>query len=375
MKKLTTLILWMLITLQATAAVFEADSDFLKRQEAFWIKIYTQYSVDQTVIHDRFEPTIIYKVVDHPNANHTQRRKIVINALREVRAALKNIQRKKFQRLNTTELNLMSRIGPTHKKDFNKRLRGVRYQQGMKEKFQVGLVRSHLYLDAMKEILTKYGVPAELAYLPHVESSFNYKAYSRVGAAGIWQFMRGSAKTYKLKMNDIIDERLDPLKAAKAAARMLRDNYRILGKWPLAVTAYNHGPYGMKKVVNRLGTTDITKIILNNKRRSFSFASENFYASFLAAIEVSTNFQKYYSDLKVDPPIDFKKIQIAKAMTIKNIMKKYGLSRDEFRFYNPNFKYSAIKRNLTVPKGTTIHLPGDPKAVYYSLKNSGARFF
>lgn len=97
MKKLTTLILWMLITLQATAAVFEADSDFLKRQEAFWIKIYTQYSVDQTVIHDRFEPTIIYKVVDHPNANHTQRRKIVINALREVRAALKNIQRKKFQ--------------------------------------------------------------------------------------------------------------------------------------------------------------------------------------------------------------------------------------------------------------------------------------
>ena len=90
------------------------------------------------------------------------------------------------------------------------------------------------------------GLPTELAALPHVESSFNTYAYSKVGAAGMWQFMRGTGRRF-LRIDAAVDERLDPYRSTEAAASFLEQNYIVLGSWPLALTAYNHGAGGMKR--------------------------------------------------------------------------------------------------------------------------------
>ena len=103
--------------------------------------------------------------------------------------------------------------------------------------------------------VTVEGIPEEIAWLPMVESTFNVEARSKVGAAGVWQFMPGTGRQY-MRVDATVDERLDPIIAARGAARLLRHNYQGLRSWPLALTAYNHGYYGMQRAVRQLGTND-----------------------------------------------------------------------------------------------------------------------
>ena len=106
--------------------------------------------------------------------------------------------------------------------------------------------------------------------LPHVESSFNAAAYSKVGAAGLWQFMRSTGRRY-MRVDDAVDERLDPYRSTEAAAQLLAYNYRVLGSWPLALTAYNHGAAGMRRAEgNPCGTDDYVKI-----NRTYSAAARS----------------------------------------------------------------------------------------------------
>ena len=120
----------------------------------------------------------------------------------------------------------------------------LRTQTGVRERFREGVQSSRRYIKAMEEIFEREGVPVELTRLPLVESSFNLSATSKVGAAGIWQFMPATGRLYEMKVSNAVDERRDPLIATEAAARFLRSNYEKLGAWPLAITAYNHGPGG-----------------------------------------------------------------------------------------------------------------------------------
>ena len=117
---------------------------------------------------------------------------------------------------------------------------GVRFQLGQADRFREGLLRSGTWEGHIAEVFAERGLPPELAALPHVESSFDPTAYSKVGAAGLWQFMPATGRRY-LRIDDAVDERLDPFRATEAAAQLLDFNYRFLGSWPLALTAYNHG--------------------------------------------------------------------------------------------------------------------------------------
>ena len=106
-------------------------------------------------------------------------------------------------------------------------------------------------MQEIKRLFRAYNLPEELAYLPHVESSFNFKAYSKYGAAGIWQFTRETGKRY-LTIDHTRDERLDPILAAHAAAKYLKNSYDALNNWPLALTSYNYGLSGMLRAVERV---------------------------------------------------------------------------------------------------------------------------
>jgi len=177
----------------------------------------------------------------------------------------------------------------------------IHTQLGIKERFRDGVIRSGRYVEAFQQIFEKQGLPTEIALLPFVESSFENRALSNAGAAGIWQFTRGTGRLY-LIVNKRVDERLDPSKATRAAARLMLDNYNALGSWPLAITAYNHGRGGMLRAQSELGSSDITKVIAEYKGPQFGYASMNFYSEFLAAIDVYNNYERYFGQLTLDTP-------------------------------------------------------------------------
>ena len=142
----------------------------------------------------------------------------------------------------------------------------IRSQQGLADRFVEAAHVARKLLPFMENEFQKESIPTEITRLAFIESMFNHKAHSKQGAKGIWQIMPQTAKRY-LKMNHLVDERYSPYKATIAAAKILRENYNLLGTWPLAVTAYNHGPSALKKAVDTLNTKDLNEIILKHQSK------------------------------------------------------------------------------------------------------------
>src|SRR5207237_2254993 len=124
-----------------------------------------------------------------------------------------------------------------------------------------------------------------LPRLPLSESCFNLHAYPKVGAAGIWQFMPATGRHF-MRVDNLVDERRDPIASTRAAAQFLDRVHDMLGSWPLAITAYNHGPDGMARAVDEVGSSDIGRIVREYQGRAFGFASRNFYAELLDSLAV-----------------------------------------------------------------------------------------
>lgn len=329
----------------------------IRTRADFWKKVYTVVDSDQGFLHDQDDLTIVYEVVDLKGMSRRQQIRHVKNRKHKIKSLLLSIAKKKKENLSEDELQFYLTLLDKDPEQIKKLAKKIRWQRGMSDRFRQGLVDSYLYLTHIKEIFKEEGVPQELAYLPHVESSFNYKAYSKVGAAGIWQFMRSTARVYKLKMNYVVDERLDPLLGAHAAARLLKNNFMRLGAWPLAVTAYNHGPHGMERAARKLSTTHIGEIIQNYNGGRFGFASKNFYASFVAAYELAQDPQKYFGNITKPDTLKFSEITLEKPLTVKQIIETSNIDIETFKIFNRSIRPIAFKSRVPIPKDTRIKLP------------------
>ena len=208
----------------------------------------------------------------------------------------------------------------------------------------------------VEETLQKQGLPGELSALPHVESSFNPRAYSKVGAAGMWQFMRSTGRRW-LRVDNVVDERLDPYKSTVAAAQFLGINYSILGTWPLALTAYNHGAGGMLRAKELMGTDDIVSIVRNYQSRTFGFASRNFYVSFLAALEIDRNVDKYFGHLERLPADSSHTIRLAHYVPMSALERALGTDRDTLRGLNFALMDPVWNGQRFVPRGFELRVP------------------
>ena len=335
---------------------FPIDSRMRKRVD-FWKKVYTEINSNQGFVHDILEPWVIYETVDFGKAGRRARRRIFRKKKKEIRATLDSIIRKKKENLNDREKKVLVQIGDRSVKELKKMKRRVRIQLGLANNYLIGLKRSYLYLDRIREILKKEKIPLELAFLPHVESSFNYKAYSKVGAAGIWQFMRATARLYRMKVNYVVDERRDPIRATRAAAKFLRDNYNRLKAWPLAITAYNHGPVSLVRAVKKLGTRNISDIIDRYEGRRFGFASKNFYATFMATVEISRAPEYYFGEFERADRIEFSTIKLHDRLRVRQISRTLGFSYDQLREFNPSIRAVVYRSNLSLPKGFKLKIP------------------
>lgn len=281
----------------AVAQRLELPTDGLESRVEFWKKVFTQYGEDDIIVHDRFHVNLIYDVAGESDV--TSKTSAVRDALDEIRNNLATPE--SLGVISKQVRDAIQANGVALTAESLAELRdNIHTQRGIKERFRQGVIRSGRYVEAFQEIFGNKGVPADIALLPLVESSFENRSLSKVGAAGIWQFTRGTGRLY-MKVNRKLDERLDPSKATHAAARLLSDNYKALGSWPLAITAYNHGRGGMMRAQSQVGN-EITSIIKEYRGPLFGYASMNFYSEFLAAVDVYKNYEQHFGQLTLDKP-------------------------------------------------------------------------
>jgi membrane-bound lytic murein transglycosylase D len=340
--------------------------DRLKAQVQFWVDIYGKYSNQQAVVHDAKYIDLVYEVVDFTSSRDQSASSPRAKAVKKKwRDALLSVHRKqqKGEALTGDELTvwrLFEKINEPDKFLNAAHRKRLRYQLGQKNNFLDGLRASSRYLPHFERVFSEAGLPLELTRLPFVESSFNLKARSKVGASGIWQFMRSTGRLY-LKINDRVDERNDPIRASEAAARLLKLNYESLGRWPLAVTAYNHGRKGMMRAVRKVGSDSLEDLIESYKSRSFGFASSNFYACLLAAIEVERNAEKYFGPVQRDQPLRFVEVELPTSVNFKKMAELMSLDVEPIVELNPGVADSVWKGRQPLPARYRLRMPDDGK--------------
>ena len=296
----------------------------LENAVEFWKLVFTRYVANEVIFHDAQDPLKIYKVVQASERE-------------DLRRLIKQ---------ETPGIAAAEGVEPGQLK--------IRAQRGVKERFVSGLALSRRYLDQMQQIFREEGAPVDLTYLPLVESSFEITARSRVGALGMWQFMPVTGKKF-MRVGPTLDERRDPLESSRAAAKFLKQNYEALGSWPLAITAYNHGREGMLRASTAVGSTDLAVIVKNYDSATFGFASKNFYAEFLAAVEIAKTSEKYFPGLDFHPPLALEEFTVERATTISTLLQRAGIPHAEFLAWNP----ALTAKVRDIPAGYRVKAPGD----------------
>lgn len=297
------LLWWHTVLAQTPNATLFPLPEALRPNVTFWKRVFAVFDSNGGVLHDPSDVSIVYEVWYNDLPYDAPLRQSVIDEARSrYRTVLLNLADGKRVGLSSDEERVWAMFqGKQYPEAFRAAASNMRFQGGMRRRFAQGLLRSWSYMPEIEPIFASMGLPLELTMLPHVESSFENRAVSKVGAAGIWQFMPATGRRF-LRVDSEVDERLNIRQATIAAARLLRENYDMLGTWPLAITAYNHGAYGMKQAVATVGSTDFGLIVQRYRGPLFGFASQNFYAEFLAAVEVAKNYKQYFDDVLFQEP-------------------------------------------------------------------------
>ena len=213
------------------------------------------------------------------------------------------------------------------------------YLNRMRGRLDVMLTLSEFYYPIFEEALARYDVPEELKHLTIVESAMNPQATSRVGAAGLWQFMYTTGKNYGLEVNSIIDERRDTYKSSDAAAHYIHDLYKVFGDWHLAIAAYNCGPGNINKAIARSGgKRDFWQIYPYLPRET-----RGYIPAFIAATYIMNFYPEHgLHPKRVTIPLRTDTIMVERNMLFHYVNKYTGIEMDELRTLNPQYRADMI---------------------------------
>ena len=342
----------------------------LRPRVNFWVDIFGNYSKAQVIIHHRRFPQIRFALLDIEQATagmndvafDSYKDRALKAKLKEVRediAFLAQGEAPKTAQQRNIE-SAMRLLGPGLSK-YQKIIEDpelVRGQSGIRDKMEEAIQRSGRYLPIMEDtFVNEFELPYELTRLPFVESSFDYKAYSSVAAAGIWQFMPKTARVY-MRLSPTVDERLDPIESTRAAAKYLRSAYARLGTWPLALTSYNNGVAGVLSKVRKFGTADISSLVESTEDPPpFGFASTNFFPEFLAAKEVYNRRAEFFPGLKIEPSLQLTMIRLSRAVMVTEIKNKLGVSEEDLRKANYALSERIWNGKAAIPAGYNLKVP------------------
>jgi membrane-bound lytic murein transglycosylase D len=229
------------------------------------------------------------------------------------------------------------------------------FQGRLRDFLTGGLQRGSKYLPMVQSVFRAEGVPLDLAYVPLIESAFKPTALSRASARGMWQFMRGTAGDFGLKQDWYIDERADPEKATRAAARYFKQLYGMFSDWHLAMASYNGGPGRVQRAMKAAGVADFWELTANE--RYLPRETREYVPMILAAVIIAKNPTQYGFEA---PPVDslaYDKVQVASAVDLRRVAEWTGASIDEIQALNPELRrwttpLRFAQYQVKVPLGT-----------------------
>ena len=239
-----------------------------------------------------------------------------------------------------------------------------RYASKLRHSVSYMLGASNFYMPIFKEALEAYQLPLELKYLPIIESALNPNAVSRVGATGLWQFMLPTGKQYGLRVNSLVDERRDPVKASYAAARYLHDLYKVFGDWNLVIAAYNCGPTNISKAIRRSnGEKDYWQLYPYLPKET-----RGYVPAFIAANYIMT----YYSQHNICPmitrlPAKTDTIMVSRNVHLEQVAAVVGTDIDMLKSLNPMYRRDIIPGSTEL---SPLRLPLEDLNKFIDLEDS-----
>ena len=348
-------------------------SPALSRRVDFWIQVFKEWGKEMAILHDPNNPERVYRVIKTGNGcGKSASRKIKANR-KSIAASLEALATNLAKKRSVTDANqkhfltLFPKRSPA---EIRRAAKEIRCQGGVKDSFIKGLQRFNQYSGLVDKVLAKYNLPKQIRYLPFVESSYNPGAYSKVGAAGLWQIMPATARSLGLELSATLDERLDPEAATEAAAKYLVQANKSLSKAarakdagisqgelnPFVITSYNYGVNGMRRAINKVGP-DFMQVLDKYKSPSFRIAVKNFYASFLAASHVAQNANRYFGNVKNQPGSAYQTLVLQHATSMDRIKSVFNLRESDLKPLNrPLTRYIWNGWRL-IPAGYKLHLP------------------
>jgi len=357
---------------QSVSETFSVQPE-LARRFNFWRRVYSLWSKEQYVLHITPYPEVVLEMADVSHVvgkGEIARLKLAERILNQH----KQDYRRLFQALHKHRHRPFSELSPalrrvaeqmahiTDPDKYQRAASSMRVQRGQRDFVGSGLRFSGRYMKYVQDEFDAVGIPRELAYLSFVESSFNLEAHSRVGASGVFQIMPDTGRQY-LRVTEEIDERDDPIKASKAAAKLLRMNYEMTGDWALAITAYNHGVGGVRDAVKKTKSNDIAHLIKFHKSKAFRFASQNFYTEYLGMLATLQDSKRVFPEIQQAMALQFVNIRMKAPMSMSEVKRKYRMTAEEIHIYNPDISRLFIKRNGSLHKGYVLKVPAisDPQ--------------
>jgi membrane-bound lytic murein transglycosylase D len=333
----------------------------------FWRRVYSLWSKDTYVLHSAEYPEIVLEVGDFSRITAGDKTKSKIakdffkQRRRDYAKILVSMHHHRKDDPNTLPptmrriAKLMERI--TDHDKYLKVANNLRVQRGQRDFIAEGFGNASKYLPAIEKEFISVGVPVELSRIAFIESSFNLKAESKVGASGVFQIMPATGRQYRLKITDYIDERNDPVKAARAAAKLLALNYKISGSWPLAITGYNHGVNGIMRASRKAGSRDIGYLVKNHSGGAFGFASKNFYSGYLAILATLKQGDKIFPKVTTYAPLQFHSVRLPKSMNLAEVRKLHRVTNEEIFTYNHDISRRIVRAGGYLPAGYVLKIP------------------
>lgn len=353
----------------------------------FWTRVFGEYPDTFSVVHWSAHPDIILRTLDmgaeasvmEPEAFRKLRNEREREAIGAVRLALEqaHANRGHPHLLSGEARRLHALLAKVPGDDrYERAAQGLRSQRGLKDRTRRALELSGRYLPYMESVFASYGLPGGLTRLPLVESSFNVDAYSKVGAAGLWQFMPASARIY-MRLDKVVDDRRDPWASTHGAARHLRDDFAMLGSWPLALTAYNFGRGGVARGLQAVDGTNLADLVARYEHPRFGFASRNFYAEFLAAYDVERDWQRHFGEVLREPLVQFDEVRTRDYVPYETLRRIGKMDEAQFRQLNPAYSAHVLAGKLYVPPDHPIRVPPGAQKEFelaYASLGPGERF-
>ena len=347
-------------------------SPYYKHMVRFWFLIYTQFSSNQVVIHDKNNMTIIYRVLDFSSLIEKEMSSNTIYLLQQkvsrekqdaIKQSLAQLVKNPFLLTPDAQIIYKTLIDagvtlPTNEKErqayFLSLHDNIRSQTGQKNFIRDGIIRSQPYQNFLTSYFKERGLPKELLAIPFLESSFNPKAHSKANALGVWQFMPLIASYFFPTRTGSYDFRSNVGVASVSAAFLMSENYKIMKSWDLAVTAYNSGTKHLLKTKREIGTFDanLQDIIEHSDSKHFGFASKNFYSEFLALAHTLAYREILFKGLHKNDRSDVDhtlRFYLAKcSLRLDRVLNASQL--DDVKFHN----HQLLDLNKMIPRGMVI---------------------